>query len=67
MQGIAKVGLAVVGLIVVGWIAWWLLKAILGVLLYLILGAVVVGGIWMVAKFSGKRLPGASRPRLPKG
>jgi len=36
--------LGVVGLVVVGAIAWVVIKALLGLLFYLIVGAVVVGG-----------------------
>ena len=36
--------LGVVGLVVVGAIAWVVIKALLGLLFYLIVGALVVGG-----------------------
>jgi hypothetical protein len=46
--------LGVVGLIVVGAIAWVVIKALLGLLFYLIVGAVVVGGaVYLYGKTKG--------------
>ncbi|MGI5244710.1 hypothetical protein [Dactylosporangium sp. CA-139066] len=45
-MNILKAVLVVIGLIVVGMIAWWLLKLVLSALLYIIIGALVVGGVW---------------------
>ena len=36
--------LSVVGLVIVGLVAWWLIKLLLGVVLYLLVGALVIGG-----------------------
>jgi hypothetical protein len=36
--------LPVVGLLVAGWLAIWVIKALLGIVVYLIVGAAVVGG-----------------------
>ena len=36
--------LTLIGLVVAGAIAWWAVKALLGLLFYLIVGALVVGG-----------------------
>jgi uncharacterized protein (DUF983 family) len=36
--------LCIVGLIVVGAIAWWVVKVLLGLVFYLLVGAAVVGG-----------------------
>jgi hypothetical protein len=36
--------LGVVGLVVVGAVALWVVKAVLGLLFYLVIGALVVGG-----------------------
>jgi hypothetical protein len=41
---IAWLVLPVVGLILAGWLALWLLHALLGVVVYLIVGAAVIGG-----------------------
>ena len=45
-----KAVLIVVGLILVGMIAWALVKALFGIVLYLLLGALVVGGGWYLYK-----------------
>jgi hypothetical protein len=46
--------LGVVGLVVVGAIAWVVIKALLGLLFYLIVGAVVVGGaVYLYGKTKG--------------
>ncbi|HEX6498945.1 MAG TPA: hypothetical protein VF054_07910 [Micromonosporaceae bacterium] len=37
--------LAVAGLVLVGLVAWWLLKALIGLLFYVLVGALVVGGV----------------------
>jgi len=66
MQTVAKAALVVAGLVLVGWIAWWLLKAVFFLLFYVLIGALVVGGVWAIAKFSGKSLPGPKRNRLPR-
>jgi hypothetical protein len=36
--------LAIVGVVVVGVVAWWLIKVLLGLFFYLVVGALVVGG-----------------------
>jgi hypothetical protein len=43
---ILKAVLVVIGLIMVGMLAWWLLKVLLSLVLYIIIGALVVGGVW---------------------
>jgi len=43
-----KAVLVVIGLIMVGMIAWWVLKLVFGLVLYLIVGALVVGGAWLL-------------------
>jgi hypothetical protein len=46
--------LGVVGLVVVGAVAWVVIKALLGLLFYLIVGAVVVGGaVYLYGKTKG--------------
>ncbi len=46
--------LGVVGLIVVGAVAWVVIKALLGLLFYLIVGALVVGGaVYLYGKTKG--------------
>jgi hypothetical protein len=41
---LARVALALVGLVLAGMLAVWLLKALLGLAFYLVIGALVVGG-----------------------
>jgi hypothetical protein len=41
---LARVALALVGLVLAGMLAIWLLKALLGLAFYLVVGALVVGG-----------------------
>ncbi len=51
--------LPVVGLVVAGWLAIWLLHALMGVLIYVLVGAAVVGG--------GMYLYGRARRALSPG
>ncbi|HEX2774903.1 MAG TPA: hypothetical protein VHN18_21105 [Micromonosporaceae bacterium] len=41
---LARVALGLVGLVLAGMLAVWLLKALLGLAFYLVIGALVVGG-----------------------
>jgi hypothetical protein len=41
---LARVALAIVGLVLAGWVAIWLLKTLLGLAFYLVVGALVIGG-----------------------
>lgn len=66
MNAALKFALAVVGLVVVGWIAWILLKAILGLLFYLIVGALAVGGAYLLYKKASKSLGNPAKRRLPR-
>lgn len=43
-RSLARVALALVGLVLAGMLAIWLLKALLGLVFYLVVGALVVGG-----------------------
>jgi hypothetical protein len=43
-RALARVALVIVGLVLAGWLAVWLLKALLGLAFYLIVGALLVGG-----------------------
>ena len=43
-HGLRKFLMVVVGLFVAGFIAWWLIRVLFSVAIYLIIGAVVVGG-----------------------
>ncbi|MEV8512976.1 hypothetical protein [Dactylosporangium sp. NPDC051484] len=54
-----KAVLVIVGLIVVGMLAWWLLKLVFSLALYLIVGALVVGACW----YAYNRYGGPTRTR----
>jgi uncharacterized membrane protein YfcA len=54
----------VLGLIVVGVVAWWVVKALLSLVFYLIVGAVVVGGATYLFRKSTHSLSKAERRRL---
>jgi hypothetical protein len=49
-----KTVLVVAGLIMVGVAAWWLLKLVFGLALYLIVGALVVGIGWYAYRCHGR-------------
>ncbi len=55
--------LAIVGVIAVGFVAVWLFKLLFGLLLYVIVGAAVVGGAYMLVKRS-RAVGGRSRRRI---
>lgn len=42
--------LALVGVIVVGWLAVFLIKALFGLFVYVLVGAVVVGGVYYLVR-----------------
>ncbi|HWB35576.1 MAG TPA: hypothetical protein VHA75_06075 [Rugosimonospora sp.] len=60
-HGLRNFLLLVVGLFVVGVIGWWLLKAIIGVLFYILVGAVVVGGAIFLYGRAKRALGGGRR------
>jgi uncharacterized membrane protein YedE/YeeE len=55
--------LPVVGLVVAGWLAIWLLHALLGVLVYVLVGALVVGGVVYVGGRVRRALAPGTRTR----
>jgi hypothetical protein len=54
--------LIVAGLVAAGIVAVWLIKAVLGLFFYLLVGALVVGG----GVYAYRSLTGPSRRRLPR-
>ncbi|HKT01597.1 MAG TPA: hypothetical protein VJT31_18900 [Rugosimonospora sp.] len=61
-HGLRNFLLTVVGLIVVGAVAWWLLSHLISLVLYVAVGALVVGGaVYLVGK--AKRSINGSRRR----
>lgn len=59
--------LAIAGLIVVGVIAWWIIKALLFLIFYLAIGAVVVGGAIYVYGRAKRSLRGRTRRSVGRG
>ncbi len=57
--------LLVAGLLVVGLVAVWLVKALIGVLFYILVGALVVGGGVYLYHRVRRAITGPNRPRLP--
>jgi len=63
-KGIAYVVAAIAGVIVVGWVAISVLHALMGVLAYLIAGALVVGGgLYLYGKAKRGLAPGTRNQR----
>jgi hypothetical protein len=56
--------LVVVGLFVAGVIGWWLLKALIGVFFYILVGAVLVGGAVYLYGRAKKAVTGGGRRRI---
>lgn len=57
--------LLVAGLLVVGLVAVWLIKALIGFLFYILVGALVVGGGLYLYRRVRRAITGQDRPRLP--
>jgi hypothetical protein len=55
------VALAIVALLVVGSIVVWLLKALLSLAFYLVVGALVVGGCWYLYRRMASAARGGAR------
>ncbi len=63
-HALRTLALWIIGLIVVGAIAWWVIKVLVGLVFYLIVGAAVVaGGAYLYGKARGS-LNGGKRGRL---
>jgi hypothetical protein len=56
--------LLVAGLFVVGVVGWWLLKAVIGVLFYILVGAVVVGGAIFIYGRAKRAISGGRRRQI---
>ncbi len=55
--------LVIGGVIVAGWLALWLIHFVFSILLYIIVGAVVVGGGYYLYGRAKKSLQGGRMPR----
>ena len=63
-RAVGWVVVSVAGVIVVGWAAVWLLQALVGVLAYLIVGALVVGGgFYVYGRMRRSLAPGTRNQR----
>ena len=60
-HGFRNFVLAVVALFVLGVIGWWVLKALIGVFFYILVGAVLVGGGIYLYGRAKRSLSGGSR------
>lgn|GEM_PF-5603261 len=56
--------LVVIGLFVAGSLVVWAVKAVLGVLVYVLIGALIVGGVVFIAGKVRKSVGGTSRRQL---
>jgi threonine/homoserine/homoserine lactone efflux protein len=66
-HGLRNFLLLIVGLVVVGAVAWWVVKALISVALYLLgiaLPVLVVGGVVYLVWRSRRSLTGGSRRRI---
>jgi hypothetical protein len=60
-----KLVVALVALIIIGMVGWWLIKTLIGLAFYLIVGALlVIGGIYLVGKARNALSSGPRRRRL---
>lgn len=57
--------LVIVGVIAVGFVAWWLIKILLGLLFYVIVGALVVGGAYYLVRRS-RSISGRNRRSIKR-
>lgn len=63
-RAVGLVVLTVAGVVVVGWAALWVLHALVGVLAYLIVGALVVGGgVYAYGRIRRSLAPGTRNQR----
>jgi hypothetical protein len=55
--------LAIVGIVVVGWLAIFLIKALFGLFVYVLVGAAIVGGVYLLVR-KARPLGGSKRNQL---
>jgi hypothetical protein len=63
-HGFRNFVLVVAGLFVVGVVGWWLLKALIGVFFYILVGAVLVGGGIYLYGRAKRSLTGGGRGQI---
>lgn len=64
MKALLTAVLVVIGLFVAGSLVVWALKAVIGVLFYVLIGALIVGGVVYIAGKVRKSVNGTSRRQL---
>lgn len=64
VKALVMAALVVIGLFVAGSLVVWALKAVLGVLFYVLIGALIVGGVVFIAGRVRKSVNGTSRRQL---
>ncbi|GIL27136.1 hypothetical protein NUM_23900 [Actinocatenispora comari] len=64
MKALLMAALVVIGLFVAGSIVVWAVKAFIGVLFYVLIGALIVGGVVFIAGKVRKSVGGTSRRQL---
>ncbi|MGA8113287.1 MAG: hypothetical protein WCA46_06470 [Actinocatenispora sp.] len=64
MKALLMAALLVVGLFVAGALVVWALKAVIGVLFYVLIGALIVGGVVYIAGRVRKSVNSPSRRQL---
>ncbi|BCJ27089.1 hypothetical protein AB0I55_11100 [Actinocatenispora sera] len=64
MKALLMAALVVIGLFVAGSLVVWAVKAFIGVLFYVLVGALIVGGVVFIAGKVRKSVGGSSRRQL---
>jgi uncharacterized membrane protein len=64
VKALLMAALVVIGLFVAGSIVVWAVKAFIGVLFYVLIGALIVGGVVFIAGKVRKSVGGTSRRQL---
>jgi hypothetical protein len=59
-----NVVLTVAGVVVVGLVAWWVIQALLGIVFYVIVGALIVGGAIYVTGRAKRAIRGGGRNQI---
>jgi hypothetical protein len=52
------------GVVVVGLLAWWVIKIVLGLIFYVVVGVIVVGGVVYLAGKTRRSLGGGRRRKI---
>jgi hypothetical protein len=63
-HGLRNFLLVLVGLVIAGVVAWWVIKALLGVFFYVLVGAAIVGGGMYLYGKAKRSLAGGDSRRI---